>query len=114
MMPDADPKKVQREIIDRGLHIQAAMYQYGLNEVEHLAGLPTTFRDYHIIAIDKKRRISVHKIHKALIEYGMIEYTKILDLFNHCIIDDAFDQSFDFFAERSDGIYICEKPKWLY
>jgi hypothetical protein len=101
---DADPKKFQRNIIDNSYYLQAAMYLYAKGGM----------LDYYIIAVDKTGGVSVHKLEKHLIEHGMEEYNKLLDHFNHCILKDAFDQSYDFWAERSDGIYTAEKPKWLY
>lgn len=103
-MPDASPKAVQREIVKRALYMQAAMYLYA-------EGTP---KDYYIIAVDRKNGISVHKLEMALIEHGMIEYSRLLDQFNHCILTDSFDQSYDFFADRGDGIFMCEKPGYLY
>lgn len=103
-MPDAKPDKVQREIMQRGLYLQAAMYLYA-------EGKPL---DYYIIAVDRKGGISVHKLEMALIEHGMKEYDSLLDKFNHCILSDAFNQSHDFYSTRFDGIFMCEKPSYLY
>lgn len=103
-MPNAAPKEVQREIVKRGLHIQAAMYLYAIGQV----------KDYYIIAVDRKNGISVHKLEMALIEEGMNEYNRLLDSFNHCILTDSFDQSHDFWATRHDGIFMCEKPSYMY
>lgn len=103
-MPNAAPKEVQREIVKRGLHIQAAMYLYAEGKV----------LDYYIIAVDRKNGISVHKLEMALIDEGMKEYTRLLDAFNECILTDSFDQSHDYWASRFDGIFMCEKPGYLY
>ncbi len=104
VMPDANPKRVDREIIDRWLYVQAAMYCYGSGG----------YKPYYIIAVDKKNGVCVKQLHQKLIEQGMTEYDKLLKQFNHCILTDAWNQSYDFFAERFDGIYVCEKPNWLY
>lgn len=101
---DADPEFFQREIIKNCYHIQAAMYLYAEGKMQ----------DYYIIAVDRKGGVSVHKLHMNLIEQGMKEYNELLDKFNHCIIRDAFDQSYDFHAIRYDGIFDMEKPKWMY
>lgn len=103
-MPNAAPREAQREIVKRGYHIQAAMYLYAEGKV----------KDYYIIAVDRKNGISVHKMERALIEQGMEDYDKLLDAFNECILKDAFDQSYDFWSERFDGIFMCEKPGYLY
>lgn len=101
---DASPDKFQREIISRKYYLQAAMYLHAEGKV----------LDYYIIAVDKNNGVSVHKLDKALIEHGANEYNALLDKFNHCILTDGFDQSFDFFSPRHDGIYVCEKPGYLY
>lgn len=101
---DAAPEKFQREIIKRGYHLQAAMYLHAEGKV----------LDYYIIAVDKNNGVSVHKLEQALIEHGANEYNELLDKFNHCILTDGFNQSFDFFSPRIDGIYMCEKPGYLY
>lgn len=101
---DAEPDKFQREIMQRGYYLQAAMYLYATGQM----------RDYYIIGVDRKGGVSVHKLEMALIEHGMTEYNKLLDKFNECILKDAFDQSYDFWADRFDGIYDAEKPAWLY
>lgn len=104
-MPDADPKKVQREIASRGLHIQAAMYTIGNG------GMP---KKYYIIAVDKMGGVSVHLIHDRLMEQGLADYTRLVGKFNECILSEAWEQSFDFWAERADGIFTAEKPEWMY
>jgi hypothetical protein len=101
---DASPQKFQREIVQRGYYMQAAMYLCGLGQV----------KDSYIIACDRKNGISVHKLEGKLIEHGATEFNEILDKFNHCILTDAFDQSHDFWSDRWDGIFMCEKPGYLY
>lgn len=101
---DASPDKFQREIIQRGYYMQGAMYLCGLGQV----------KDYYIIALDRKNGVSVHKLESKLIEHGANEYNKVLDKFNHCILTDAFDQSHDFWSDRWDGTFMCEKPGYLY
>ncbi len=102
--PDASPQKFQREIMQRGYYMQAAMYLCGLGQV----------KDSYIIAVDKLNGVSVHKLENKLIEHGATEYNEILDKFNHCILTDAFDQSHDFWSDRWDGTFMCEKPGYLY
>lgn len=102
--PDAAPVKFHREIINNSYYLQAAMYLYGVQE-----NLP-----YYIIAVDRKGGVSVHKLEDKLIETGMSEYNKLLDKFNECILKDLFDQSYDFWSDRFDGTFICEKPGWMY
>lgn len=103
-MQDASPKKVEREIVSGKLYLQAAMYQFGIGKQ----------KNYHIIAVDKTGGVSVHKIHEKLIEQGVTEYNNYVKKFNHCILTEAWDQSFDFWAERWDGIFVTEKPGFMY
>jgi exodeoxyribonuclease VIII len=101
---DASPQKFQGEIMQRGYYMQAAMYLCGLGQV----------KDSYIIAADRKNGVSVHKIETKLVEHGATEFNEILDKFNHCILTDSFDQSHDFWSDRWDGIFMCEKPGYLY
>lgn len=102
--PDANPKKFQREIVDKGYHRQAAMYVYG-------GGKP---KNYYIIAVDKKSGVSVHKLTDELLGYGMDEYDRIVTAFNECILTDAWDQSYDFWSSRYDGVFMAAKPNWVH
>lgn len=101
---DASPTKFHREIISNSYYLQAAMYLYAVGE--NLT--------YYIIAVDRKGGVSVHKLEDRLIEHGMVEYNKLLDRFNECILKDDFDKSYDFWSDRFDGSFICEKPGYLY
>ncbi|MBS1915703.1 MAG: PD-(D/E)XK nuclease-like domain-containing protein [Bacteroidetes bacterium] len=101
---DAETKKFQREIISMNYYLQAAMYLYALGGI----------RDYYIIAVDKLGGTSVHKLHPHLIEHGMNEYDKLLDKFNECILEDKWNESYDFWSDRFHGDFIAEKPGWLY
>lgn len=100
---DASPDKFHRDIISKGYYLQAAMYLYAEG-----------VKNYFIVAVDKKGGISVHHLHPKLIEHGMDEYHKLLTSFNECVLKDAWDQNYDFWAERWDGIFTAEKPAWLY
>lgn len=100
---DAAPDKVQRQIVYDSWYLQQVMY----NEAD-----PAD--ENYIIAVDKKGGVSVHLLHPHLMAHGKEEYQKLLDGFNECILKDGFNQSYDFWAERWDGIYSAEKPAWLY
>lgn len=101
---DASPQKFQREIINNSYYLQGAMYNYAEGE-----NVP-----YYIIAVDRKGGVSVHKLEDRLIEAGMNEYNKLLDKFNECILKDDFDKSYDFWSDRFDGTFICEKPGYMF
>jgi len=104
LVPDASPRKAQRTIIDRWIYGQAAMY---LTE----EGVKVPF---YIIAFDRKGGVSVHKLDKSLIDHGLEEYETVVDKFNECLIKENFNQSYDFWAESWDGIFVCDKPAYMY
>lgn len=104
LVKDAQAKKAQRTIIDMWYHGQAAMY---LTAKEIM--IP-----YYIICVDRKGGVSVHKLHKHLIEHGFEEYENLVLKFNECLLKERFDESFDFWAEQWDGIYIADKPAYMY
>lgn len=101
---DASPRKFQRTIIDMDYHLQAALYLKGVGVKKR----------YFIIAMDKNNGVSVHELSDSLIEHAMNEIESLLDKFNECILNDEFNTSFDFWAERFDGIFIADKPAYLY
>jgi hypothetical protein len=102
--PDADPKQFRRHIYEMGYHIQAAMYLHG-------SGMDVP---YYIIAVDKKGGVSVHLLDERLIEAGMNEYTRLVNAFNECILSDGFYKSYDFWSNRYDGVFLTEKPSYMY
>lgn len=102
--PDANPRKFQREIADKGYHIQAAMYSYGSGDN----------KPYYIIAVDKKGGVSVNKLPERMMEIGLIQYQWLVDKFNECILKDAFHKSYDFYSPRYDGIFDADIPAYLY
>jgi hypothetical protein len=108
-MADAEKRKVQRAITDKGMYIQASMYQFGL-------GL-TTPKPHYIIAADKMSGVSVHELHPRFMQQGLEDYIQLVDLFNVAIINDDFERSFDFIAEyreeRRTGIFLAELPGYM-
>lgn len=104
LVPDASPRKAQRTIIDMWYHGQAAMYLTAEG----------TLLPFYIICADRKGGVSVHKLHKSLIDHGLEEYSTVVDKFNECLLKENFNQSFDFWAEAYDGIYNCDKPAYMY
>lgn len=101
---DAEPGKFQRDIINMGYYLQAAMYLTSEGAI----------KPYYIIAVDKRGGVSVHKLHKHLIEYGLEQYNRLMDAFNKCIFEEQFNYNYDFYAESYDGIFTAEKPGYLY
>lgn len=103
-VPDASPQAAQRTIIKMWYHGQAGMYLTAEGVM-----LP-----FYIICADAKGGVSVHKIHKSLIEHALEEYSTLVDKFNECLFKESFNQSYDFWAESYDGIYTCDKPAYMY
>lgn len=103
-VPDASPRAAQSTIIKMWYHGQAAMYLTAEKVI-----LP-----FYIICCDAKGGVSVHKLDKSLIEQGLEDYSKLVDKFNECLLKERFNESYDFFAESYDGIYLCDKPAYMY
>jgi exodeoxyribonuclease VIII len=99
---DASPEKFQRTLVRENYHVQAAMYAYATGK-----------KNYYIIACDETGAVSVHELSRELLMYGMEEYDRWVTYFNVCVLRDAWNQSYDFWAKRGDGIYKAEKPLYL-
>lgn len=120
-MPDANRDYVDREIKRRRLYLQAVMYGMGSMS----SGLTKEARELleylvkndkkkkHIIAVDKVGGISVHEIHHRLLEYGMEEYAHYVKQFNRAYIEEAWDQSQDFYGHPWTGRFVCEKAGYM-
>lgn len=99
-MPDADPKKVQREILNRGLWLQGGMYLEAINQD----------KDYYIIAVDKKGNISVHLLMSSLLEYGKSEFKRLCHDFEDCLTTSSWLKSYEY--RSHNGIYPIDKPQY--
>lgn len=100
---NANPKEFQRDIIKRKLYLQAAMYEIGEG-----------IRKPHILlAIDAKGGCSAHVLDGELVNYGIKEYERLVNDFNRCILEDKFNESYEFWSERWDGTYLFDKPTYL-
>lgn len=100
---DANPKKVRWSIMDMWYYGQAAMYGIGDESLTD---------NYYIIAVDKKGGVSCHQLAKNLLERGRKEYEYFVNKFSECILSDSFDSSYEFFADRWDGVYDFDKAVW--
>ena len=107
---DAEPRKFQREVVNMDYHLQAAMYI----KADMLLRNTDRMKDFYWIAVDKKGGVSAHQADKHLLESGMERYEKLISSFNECILSDRWDESYDYWSERWDGIYKAEKPSWMY
>lgn len=104
MVPDASHRKAQQTILRNGYYLQGAMYLTGIDAK----------KPYYIICVDKKGGVSVHLLEQHLIDDGVELYTKLVKQFNLCILEERFNESYDFWADRHDGIHVCEKPAYMY
>lgn len=105
---DAQPRYFQRDSLSNLYHMQGAMYLLA-EKLNHGKA-----KNFHHIAVDRKGGISVHHLDSRLIEAGLQEYKRLLIGFNQCILEDKWNENYDFWAERWDGIYSFEKPGWMY
>lgn len=105
IMKTANARKAQRTIVDNWYYGQIAMYLIGWLQKR----VPS-----FIIAVDRKGEVSVHELHPKLIDQGIADYDTLIEGFNKALLKDLFDHSYDFWAERWDGIYIAEKPAFMY
>jgi len=111
-VPNANPKKVKYIINDMRYYLQAAMYLKADAIIAGNDSWRAAFeKDYYIIAVDDSAGISVHQMDKGMIEKGLKEYDYLINKFAECILSDKFDSSYEFFADRWDGIYDL-KPGW--
>lgn len=101
---DAKPRKFGRDIMEKRLYLQAAMYEVG-------SGIRIP---HYLIALDAKGGCSVHLIDGKLMDYGLEEYERLVQDFNKCILQDKFNESYEFWSQRYDGVFVAEKPNYLY
>lgn len=98
---DANPKKFLYDLIKMGYYRQGAMYNVSDEQ---------PFKDYYIIAVDKTGGVSVHQLSKNLLTRGHKEYKYYTEKFSECVLRNAWNQSYEFFADRFDGIYTADRP----
>lgn len=106
---DANPDKVARDIYYNGHYIQGAMYLMADMIKEGKDPNGPFHKDFFIIAVDKKGGISCHEVKPNFLEKGRKKYQYLINKFSECILKDSFDQSYEFFAERYDGIYDVDR-----
>jgi hypothetical protein len=108
---DAEPRKVQRDIYQNWYYMQAAMYLHGLGykDEQGIKDMP-----YYIIAADKIGGVSVHHLDYNLIIHGLNEYSNLIDKFNLCVLKECWNESYEYWSERFDGIFVCDKPSYFY
>lgn len=113
-VPDANSKKVDREIKARKLYLQAVIYGLGAKAKAELEGRPWKPKNHHIIAVDKVGGICVYTLDKRLLEYAMQELEHYVKKFNYAVYTEAWDESQSFYSDRWDGTFICEKSGFMF
>jgi hypothetical protein len=99
-MADANPDKVEREIIQRKIYLQMGMYS------ESFEGIP----EVYLIIFDATGNFSVIKIDYSLISYGKREYQYLVTKFDQCVKQNRWSESYNFFDVQQRTVY---KPKWI-
>lgn len=99
-MADANPDKVEREIISRKIYLQMGMY------AESFEGIP----EVYLIVFDATGNFSVIKIDYSLISYGKREYQYLVTKFDQCAKENRWSESYNFFDVQQRTV--C-KPKWI-
>lgn len=99
-MADANPDKVEREIIQRKIYLQMGMY------AESFEGIP----ECYLIVFDATGNFSVIKIDYSLISYGKREYQYLVTKFEQCSKQNRWAESYNFFDVQQRTVY---KPKWI-
>lgn len=106
---DANPDKFLYDIYKMGYYIQGFMYLLGDSIIDGEPRMSDFRKDYYIIAVDKKAGISCHQLKPNYIERGRKEFEFYVNKFSECILTDGFDKSYEFFAQRYDGIYDADR-----
>jgi hypothetical protein len=99
-MPDANPDKVEREIISRKIYLQMGMY------AKEMEGIP----EVYLIVFDATGNFSVIKMDWTLVSYGIREYEYLVTKFEQCTKQNRWNESYNFFDVQQRTIY---KPKWI-
>lgn len=99
-MVDANPDKVEREIISRKIYLQMGMY------AKSFEGIP----ECYLIVFDATGNFSVIKIDYSLISYGIREYEYLVTKFDQCVKQNRWSESYNFFDVQQRTVY---KPKWI-
>ena len=100
---DAEPKKWQRQAIDDGLHVQAALM--GILATSHF-GMPF---EYRYVAVDKspRHRVVVYHFQREFLELGMKELSKSLAEFRVCVDTGSWVP-----ADHGTSVQI-NVPRWM-
>lgn len=99
-MADANPDKVEREIISRKIYLQQGMY------AKSFEGIP----ECYLIVFDATGNFSVIKIDYSLISYGIREFEYLTIKFDQCVRENRWNESYNFFDVQQRTVY---KPKWI-
>lgn len=108
VMPDASKRPAMRTIADRMLYLQAVMYLSGKGYKKD-----DKHPNYYIIAVDRKGGVGVYKLPPLMIKIGFEKYEWLIGKFNDCMIDNRWNESYDFWGDTWEGVHIADIPSYL-
>ena len=106
----AQPRKVERVIIDDMYYMQLAMYRIALKQT---FDFDVELSKCYIIAVDENCHVSVNKIHADLLKYGEQRLEYYIKKFNECTFKDKWHEDYEFYSEYG-GIFLVDRPAYTY
>lgn len=103
---DSNPDKFERDIQYNDYFMQLGMYA----DSKIINGEP--FPECYNIVYDSSMNFSVIKLDNSYIHYGIRKYRYLLKKLEQCLIEDRFDESYNFFDHNKE-VRIAYKPKWV-
>jgi hypothetical protein len=92
--PVASDRKVRMKIKDERLLLQQSIYSYGLGRQQGRLGF-----------YDRSGHFSVYRVGSADLEHNLGLLRNAISELEHCIFEERWFQSYDFWANRYDGIF---------
>lgn len=105
---DASTAVFSREILNRGYHLQAAMYSYLLKRL----GLGPVRFFFIAVEMGSTPRINVRKLTSQAVEYGLTQLESRIDKFIQCRRTDTWPEWID--DEEGDHIPAIDLPEYVY
>lgn len=99
MAQSAKPKKARWKITDMGYHLQGALYVDGSG----MGNMP-----YYVIGMDNTFNISVTELTDSVLDKGREAIEHIMTNFNMCVLDNRWNESYDFWEQDERGICVME------
>lgn len=96
-VPDASPREVKKKIKYDGWATQAALYSYGMPGFWE--------RPYFMVCCDPKGQVSVVEVTREQRSEAMRSLGYYLNKFRACIVEEAWDASFEYFSKSPGGVF---------